>query len=52
MISEKLTIELQEIIKTHYGVNLSFGLKNHQVYVEKLELGFVQPKLLTTTHTY
>ena len=25
MISEKLTIELQEIIKTHYGINLSFG---------------------------
>jgi len=31
---------------------ISFGLRNHQVYVEKLELGFVQPKLLTTTHTY
>lgn len=24
MISEKLIIELQEIIKTHYGVSLSF----------------------------
>ena len=31
---------------------ISFGLRNHQVYVEKLELGFVQPKLLTATHTY
>ena len=49
MISEKLTIELQEIIKTHYGVNLSFGLKNHQVYVEKLELGFVLAKELSST---
>jgi len=31
---------------------ISFGLKNHQVYVEKLELGFVQPNLLTTNHRY
>jgi transposase len=31
---------------------ISFGLRNHQVYVEKLELGFVQPKKLITTHTY
>lgn len=31
---------------------ISFGLRNPQVYVEKLELGFVQPKMLISTHTY
>lgn len=31
---------------------LSFGLRNPQVYVEKLSLGFIEPKLLTFTHTF
>lgn len=31
---------------------LSFGLKNPQVYVEKLSLAFVKPKLLLFPHTY
>nr|MDA3802333.1 transposase [Patescibacteria group bacterium] len=31
---------------------ISFGLRNPQVYVEKLELGFVKPKMLISTHTY
>jgi len=31
---------------------ISFGLKNPQVYVEKLELAFVKPHLLILNHTY
>ena len=30
---------------------LSYGLRNPQSYVEKLELGFVEPKLLISNHT-
>lgn len=31
---------------------LSYGLRNPQSYVEKLELGFVEPKLLISNHTF
>ena len=31
---------------------MSFGIKNPQVYVEKLELGFVEPQKLIHNHTY
>jgi len=31
---------------------ISFGLRNPQVYVEKLSLGFVEPKNLILNHTY
>jgi len=30
---------------------LSYGFRNPQSYVEKLELGFVEPKLLISNHT-
>lgn len=30
----------------------SYGLRNPQSYVEKLELGFVEPKLLISNHTF
>ena len=31
---------------------ISYGLKNPQVYVEKLEFGFVKPELLIGNHTF
>lgn len=31
---------------------LSYGLRNPQSYVEKLELGFVEPELLISNHTF